>query len=149
MYSRDAAEALVAAECMAAKVRRVHRVLVGRYDRALRPHGLTVGQLDLLATLLEHGGAMRPTDLGRRLLMDRSTVSRDLDRLATAGLVQVGPGPSRRERVARVTERGRRRVEDAFVAWAQVQRDTERLLGRRGKSALETLVRLVDRHETE
>lgn len=87
---------------------------------------------------------MRPTDLGHRLLMDRSTVSRDLDRLEAAGLVRIGPGPSGRERSARVTETGKQRVAEAVAAWAEVQETTERLLGRRGRSALDTLVRLID-----
>ena len=140
MYNtRDVAE-LVGEECLAAKVRRVHRVVVRTYDDALRPEGLTVAQLDLLATLLDHGGVARPTDLGRWLLMDRSTVTRNVERLARLGLVESRPGQTGREIEVTVTATGRRAAGRSLRAWKRAQTEVAHRLGPDGVAALELLV---------
>lgn len=130
--STDAVSAIWTERCLASKVRRVHRVVVGRYDEALRPLGLTVSQLDMLMTLLGAGPDVRPIDLSRLLLMDRSTVSRNLDRLETRGLVVRTPGDSARESHVTVTPAGRRAAEGAAEAWFAAQEGTRARLGEEG-----------------
>lgn len=142
-----AVRALRATECLAAKARRVDRVLVARYDRRLRPVGITVAQLDLLATLLEFGGECRGVDLADRMYMDPSTISRNLSRLERVGLIATGPGRTRRERRVRVTPNGRRRAEKAFAPWREAQREAASLLGPRGIRALDVLVGRIDGRE--
>ncbi len=143
MYSSSDAAELVGQECLAAKVRRVHRVVVRIYDDALRPHGLTVAQLDLIATLLEHEGAARPSDLGRWLLMDRSTVTRNVERLRRLGLAECGPGATGREVEVRVTDDGRRLAGRSLAAWEVAQGEVAHLLGPDGVAALELLTQRV------
>ena len=149
MYSNADVAALVGEECLAAKVRRVHRVLVRTYDDALRPYGLTVAQLDLLATLLDHDGTARPSDLGRWLLMDRSTVTRNVDRLCTLGLVESGPGRTGREVEVSVTAAGRRLARRSLEAWKRAQGETSRLLGPDGVAALALLAERVNGQEDD
>ena len=143
MYSGSDVPELVAQECLAAKVRRVHRVVVRIYDDALRAHGLTVAQLDLIATLLDRGGGVRPSDLGRSLLMDRSTVTRNVERLRRLGLVERGPGHSRREVEVRVTDEGRQLAGRSSPAWEQAQRQVAEVLGDEGVAALDLLTQRV------
>ncbi|MDQ4069162.1 MAG: MarR family winged helix-turn-helix transcriptional regulator [Actinomycetota bacterium] len=144
MYSSSGGGAEhVGQECLAAKVRRVHRVVVRIYDDALRSHGLTVAQLDLIATLLDHGGAARPSDLGRWLLMDRSTVTRNVERLRRLGLVECGPGANGREVEVRVTGEGRQLADRSLAAWEQAQGEVARLLGPDGVAALDLLTQRV------
>ncbi len=148
-YSNIDVADLVGQECLAAKVRRVHRVLVRIYDDALRPHGLTVAQLDLLATLLDHQGAARPSDLGRWLLMDRSTVTRNVERLSALGLVESGPGRTGREVELSVTAAGRRLARRSLEAWERAQGETSRLLGPDGVAALALLAERVNGQEED
>ena len=61
---RPAAE-VIAAECLAVRVRTLNRAVTALYDDALRPHGLRVGQLNLLVAVARMGTA-RPGDLCRR-----------------------------------------------------------------------------------
>ncbi|HEX2054083.1 MAG TPA: MarR family winged helix-turn-helix transcriptional regulator [Actinomycetota bacterium] len=132
-----------ASECLAAKVRRVHRVVVRHYDDNLRRLGITVAQLDMLETLLEHGGRARAVDMSRWLLMDRSTVARNIRRLEAAGLVTVQPGPSKREKEIVVTAQGESLAADAKGPWEHAQQTVGRLLGPEGIEALEVLVERV------
>lgn len=147
MYNRSQAsttvETLWSEGCLAAKVRRVHRVVAGGYDRALRPEGLTVAQLDLLMTLIQAEDGRRPIDLAGDMQMDRSTLSRNLERLSSRSLVAVTNGETRRESRVHITAAGRRTVDAAAEAWRQAQQATRSRLGDEGVAALDLLTRLV------
>jgi len=138
--------ALWSEPCLAAMVRRLHRVVVGRYDEALRRHGLTVAQLDLLMTLLTADRALRSVELAGALQMDRSTLSRNLARLRRRGLVTGGDRPGA---AAAVTPAGRQMAEDAAEAWLRAQRATAEMLGADGVAALDLLARRVTTPDEE
>ena len=84
---RPAAE-LIAGECLAVRVRTLNRAVTALYDEALRPHGLRVGQLNLLVAVARMGTA-RPGDLCRILRMDKSTLSRDVEVMRRNGWLEV------------------------------------------------------------
>jgi DNA-binding MarR family transcriptional regulator len=110
--ARQAAE--IARDCMASRVRRLERRLTRIYDDALRAHGLTGSQLTLLvATQLS--GKTTAAEVGRRVDLEKSTVSRNLARLATAGLVDVSDG-------LRITARGAAAIVACHPAWRDAQR---------------------------
>src|SRR5437868_1565067 len=71
-------DAVIAAECLAVRLRTLHRAVTALYDDALRPHGLRVGQLNLLVAVARMGIA-KPGDLCRVLCMEKSTLSRDVE----------------------------------------------------------------------
>jgi DNA-binding MarR family transcriptional regulator len=142
-----AVKALWREPCLAAKVRRLHRAVVGAYDEALRPHGLTVAQLDLLMTVLAAGPRVRPVDLARDLQMDRSTLSRNLDRLEDRGLVARTSGSNARESRVAVTRAGRQAAENAAAAWFATQQATRARLGPAGLKALDLLTRRLTAQE--
>ena len=80
---------LIAAECLAVRVRTLNRAVSALYDEALRPHGLRVGQFNLLVAVAKLGTA-RPGDLCRILSMDKSTLSRDVEVMRRNGWLEVG-----------------------------------------------------------
>ena len=125
--------------CIAARVRRVHRTVVSRYDEALRHLGITVGQLDVLVTLLELGDTVSPAALGRALVMERSTVSRNLHRLEALGFVRISRTRSRGH-VVRLTMAGKRLVDRAYSPWNDIQSQIKKEIGWEGLRALDLLV---------
>jgi DNA-binding MarR family transcriptional regulator len=137
---RSAAEVL-AGECLAVRVRTLNRALGALYDEALRPLGLRVGQLNLLAAVGRLGTA-KPGDLCRVLRMDKSTLSRDVELLRRRGWLEVGDSPDARARPLRLTAEGLARLESALPAWREAQEKAVALLGAEGKEALG---RVVDR----
>jgi DNA-binding MarR family transcriptional regulator len=130
--------------CACNALRRGGRALSRLYDEALAETGLKVTQYSLLAALSRSGPAPL-TALADELVMDRSTLSRNLLPLERAGLVALEPGRDRRTRCAHLPEDGRRRLAEARPSWLAVQeRVTERFGRDRLKSLIAELTAIVD-----
>ena len=99
---------------MASRIRRLERLLTRIYDDALRDHGLTGSQLGMLVAI-QLGGKTTAVAVGRRIELEKSTVSRNLARLAAAGLVDPSDG-------LRITVRGAAAIAACHPAWRQAQR---------------------------
>ena len=129
--------------------------LVGRLLRAamladaaladgLGEHELQPGWFDLLAALRRAGDPyeLNPTELMRATMLSSGGMTKRLDRLAEAGLVERRPDPAdRRGVLVRLTPRGREVVDRAL---ADHVANEERLLGTLGASdrrALDNLLR--------
>jgi DNA-binding MarR family transcriptional regulator len=103
----DAAESTLERELTLLVRRALRRVWLGSYGAE--------GDLDhttfpLLAVLYEEG-PMRVSEMARTFRLDKSTVSRHLSRLESAGLVETRPDPTdRRCTLLHVTRRGSARV---------------------------------------
>src|SRR5256885_1497525 len=110
MPSTPTAHALeIASDCLASRARRLERQLTRIYDDALRGHGLTGSQLGMLVAI-QLGGRTNATAVGRRLDLEKSTVSRNVARLAAAGLVNTSGG-------VRITARGAAAITACHPAW--------------------------------
>lgn len=107
--------------CTAMKVRRLARRITRIYDEALAPHGLTIGQLGLLAALRRSRG-ISVNALAERLDGDSSTLSRLIKPLAAAGLLSLSTSPDdRRQRLVLLTDAGFERRGRASAAWRAAQ----------------------------
>jgi DNA-binding MarR family transcriptional regulator len=137
--TRQARRALWEEPCLAARVRRVHRIVSRSYDAALKDQGLTAAQLDVLMTLLTAERSVRRVELARALEMERSTVTRNLDRLVNRGLVTAVDGDTPGEARVEVTTAGRQAAEDAADAWFSAQRAIRQQLGEDGVDAVELI----------
>ncbi len=104
----------IARDCMATRVRGLERKLTRIYDDALREHGLTGSQLGMLVAI-QLSGPTTAAAVGRRLDLEKSTVSRNLARLAAAGLVDAADG-------LRITARGAAAIAACHPAWRAAQR---------------------------
>ncbi len=117
-----------ALECAGFSVRRAARALGSRYDEALRPLGLKSTQFTLL-NALHLLGESGVNALAERLLMDRTTLTRNLRPLERRGLVRARPGDDRRTRALTLTADGRAILAAALPLWHAVQRRVEEHLG--------------------
>jgi DNA-binding MarR family transcriptional regulator len=111
----------LAMQCACLQVRKAARAVTALYDRALAGEtGLRITQFTLLMAIDE----LRDATVGRLadlLVMDRTTLTRDLKPLVTEGLLKVSAGDDRRTRVVRLTRAGARRLEQAIPLWQRVQ----------------------------
>jgi len=130
---------MVASQCLAGRVRRLNRVITNLYDRALQPYGITVNQANVLVSLLVQGEAS-PGEIGVRLQMEKSTISRTLVRMKASGWVAVSGGGPRQ--TVHITDSGRQLMLDTHEAWQNAQRSAQELLGEDGVASL---VQAVDR----
>jgi DNA-binding MarR family transcriptional regulator len=130
---------VIAAECIAVRMRAINRVITSLYDDALRPHGLRVGQLNLLVAIARIGSA-RPVDLCQILHMDKSTLSRDVDLLRRNGWIETGESRGR-TRSLKLSRDGLALLEQVVPAWQYAQRQTRQLIGDEGANAVLQMAR--------
>ena len=135
--SNTAANAdLIARTCIAVRLRRLNRVVTNLYDNALRPHGLKASQLNLLVVAAKLGLA-RPAQVCEILQLDASTLSRNVERMRSAGWLEVVPADDGRAQPFRLTRAGQRLIDEAFPAWKQAQRRAAKMLGADAVALLE------------
>ena len=125
----------IAAECTGFGVRKASRALGRLYDEAMAPTGLRGTQFDLLVALsiAEEAPLLR---VAEELGLDRTTLTRNLAPLERDGLVESAPGPDRRMRLLRLTERGRETLNAALPHWERTQKRVVAALGKKRWRAL-------------
>ena len=68
--------------------------------------------------------------------LEKSTLSRDLERMRANGWVESLPGDDARTSLLRVTPAGRKLLEKSAPAWRQAQQEAEDLLGKEHSASL-------------
>ena len=107
-------------ECVARRLRQVNRTITRLYDEALRPHGLTVNQLNILAVVISEK-QIRPGQLGQSLGMEKSTVSRTVDRMVKKDWLKVAQGEDSRTQLLSATAKGRKLLLSVTPIWDDLQ----------------------------
>ncbi|HTZ18912.1 MAG TPA: MarR family winged helix-turn-helix transcriptional regulator [Dissulfurispiraceae bacterium] len=128
----------VAAECIAYRVRLLNRVITNIYDRTMKPLGLKVNQANIL-TMLSLADHASSADIARELLMDKSTVSRTVDRMRKNGWISVAGHGDGSSQVISVTPQGRKLMAAAHAQWKKAQKQAAALLGEEGVAAVRRL----------
>jgi DNA-binding MarR family transcriptional regulator len=93
-------------------------------DRALATIGLSTAKFYILIALgRDPGHLLSPTQIGARLLMERSNLTAILDRMERDGLVAREPNPAdRRSLLIRLTERGHVKLDQGAALYEQAIR---------------------------
>ena len=133
---------MIADECLAVRVRLLNRTITGIYDEALRPLGLTVGQLNILVVVAKLG-PISPKDVARRLNMEKSTVSRNVDRMRSHGWLTVSAGEVGRSQLLEINRKGRSLLERSVPLWKEAQERTKEILGQRGARSIHSVADAV------
>lgn len=136
--SLDRAADLIAGECLAVRVRLLNRTITAIYDDALRPLGLTAGQLNILVLIAKHG-PVSPGEMARRLNMEKSTVSRNIERMRKNGWLNVIAGESSRRQQLTLSRQGKSLIEKSVPPWSEAQIQARALLGRRGAASIHSV----------
>ncbi len=118
----------IAGECIAVRMRMLNRVVTNIYDDALRPLGVRVSQMNILVAAGKMGTA-RPAEVCERLHLDVSTLSRNVERMKARGWLEVIPDDDGRAQPFRLTNEGRKLLEQAAPAWKKAQQQAKSLLG--------------------
>jgi len=134
----DRAAKTIAADCLAARVRLINRTITAIYDDALRPLGLTAGQLNILV-IIANRGPISPGEIAQRLNMEKSTVSRNLARMRKNGWITVTAAASGHKQRLTLNGRGTALLESSVPAWENAQTRTRAVLGRRGADSIRSM----------
>ncbi len=106
--------------CACFNLRRATRAVTQLYDTVLRPVGLRTTQFTLLnAVRLQAPVTIRR--LAASVVMDRTTLTRDLRPLERQRLVSIETGEDRRERKVDLTAKGAQVITRALPLWQKAQ----------------------------
>lgn len=111
----------MAGQCACSSFRRASRAVTQHFDEILEPSGLRSTQFVILVSV----GANQPTSvsrLARELVMDASTVTRNLKPLEAQGLVKKTSEGTRRRLSLTLTAKGRKAVAESQPLWELAQR---------------------------
>ncbi len=106
--------------CTNRKLRMATRLVTQAYDTAMQSAGLKATQFTLLATLRGLGNPPL-TKLAEAMVMDRTTLTRNLKPLVNKGLIRIGTEQDQRVRQIQLTPQGRQLLDDAMPQWQQIQ----------------------------
>ncbi len=123
----------LARECIAARVRLINRVISALYDDALRPFGLRISQLNILAAVSSMDEA-RPAEVSRVLRIEKSTLSRDVELMKRKGWLESDPPTGGRNQTIGITPEGKQLLGRIRPSWAKAQAEARRLIGEDGEA---------------
>lgn len=116
-------------------------------DAIFRPHGITVGEFDVLAALRRGGDGtvLSPTTLARVSMLSPAGMTNRLNRLEAAGLIERRPDPAdRRGSLVELTAAGRTVADRALEDLVAAENATFAALGTAERQRLDrTLDKLI------
>jgi DNA-binding MarR family transcriptional regulator len=122
-------DAINPAACNCLALRQAARHVTQFYDQFLAPSGLRTTQYSILARL-QRRGPMTINALAAALVMDRTTLGRNILPLQRDGLVTIGTrSADRRSKVVRMSKAGAARFRAAQGAWQVAQARFEKEFG--------------------
>ena len=141
MAERGALTPMDVCHCFA--VRQAGRWISQLYDQHLAACGLRSTQYAILAQL-ERIGPASIAALAEAMVMDRTTITRNVTPLERDGLLEIAAAEDdRRRKEVRLSSRGREALAAARPHWRRAQQAFERHFGPEQAAALRTLLRAV------
>ncbi len=136
----------VGEECACFNVRKLSRAITRAYDHHLSEVDLRITQFTILNSVAVSGAA-NLNRIADALVMDRSTLGRNIRPLIKADLIEsLADEKDGRAQVLKLTKAGRARLDAAMPLWRKAQKELDAKLG---KTDLMSLVRNWGEIETK
>jgi DNA-binding MarR family transcriptional regulator len=145
-WRRERPDVNTAALALIGRLVRIAQLVDAELALTLRAHGLQPGWFDLLAALRRAGPPyeLNPTELMRATLVSSGGMTKRLDRLAEAGLVERSPDPGdRRGTRVRLTRAGRAAIDKTLDIHVANEERLLRALGTADRRKLDELLRAL------
>jgi DNA-binding MarR family transcriptional regulator len=117
----------VVATCLGYRTRKLARTVTRLYNDRLRPLGLNLAEMNLLAAIAAQR-AVQPAKLGRAMALEKSTLSRNTSRLVDRGWVEIRDHPDGRGVLLALTASGNQMLLRAVPAWKHAQQQAQLLV---------------------
>ena len=137
-----------ATSCIATRVRQLSRIVTRVYDDAMRPLGITGSQFTLLTQLAARDG-ITAVEIGYELDIEKSTLSRNLKRMLTLGLIIMDPPAGRRGRGLHLTPKGSDVIQQAYPVWLAAQQRAVAVMGPECRQTLDGLLHNAEKLTTD
>lgn len=127
-------------ECINTRLNRVTRIVNEIYRKHLEGIGVSESQMSILLHLYDHNPLMQ-SELGKNLHLQRSTVTRNLERMVKGGYI-AKKGTELRPEI-HLTAKGKRLVKKIQPAWEAAMEEIGKLLASSGMTAVDILDKRV------
>lgn len=131
-------------DCACFNIRKAARVITQNFDEIMQPGGVRATQFTILVMIADSDAATM-SELADKLVMDRTTLTRNLKPLQEQGLIKDVPGADRRTRSINLTSKGRRVLLKTLPLWKKAQARMTRYLGEQRFAGLLGELRSVER----
>ena len=129
--------------CACTVLRQAARVATQHFDKNLAASGLRISQFSVLSTL-RYVGPKTINELAEIMVLDRTTLGRNLRPLQRAGYIAVEAGKDdRRTKQLALRRKGETAVLKAMDRWGEAQTGFENAIGLDNAIALSKLLRQV------
>lgn len=143
-WAREMPEVDTRGAAIIARARRITLLCRRDIEASFARHGLDTGEFDVLGTLRRSGPpyTLRPTELYRSLMISSGGLTARLDKLEGAGLIKrrTAEGDAR-SLLVELTPEGRKRIEAAFRADMQIEKELVGVLSAAEHAELARLLR--------
>lgn len=107
--------------CVCANLRKKTRIVTQFYDKSLQPTDLKITQYSMLANI-NHQKAVSISKLGELLLLDQTTITRNVNLLKQSGYVDVTrDSQDARTKIISLTDTGIEKLNEATPIWQEIQ----------------------------
>jgi DNA-binding MarR family transcriptional regulator len=130
-------------DCNCRAVRQAARYVTQIYDRHLAPCGLRISQFGILA-MLKRKGPLTINELAAELIIDRTTLGRNIQPLERDGLIAVKPSAfDRRSKELHLSTMGEKKFREGRKLWLEAQKEFETSFGNERAIELRALLGLL------
>jgi DNA-binding MarR family transcriptional regulator len=120
--------------CMCYNLRKTSRAITQFYDKMLEPSGLAITQFGLLVAI-SISKSPTITKLANEMIIDRTTLTRNLNILQQKGLVRITElGNDKRRKNIVLTSKGEELLSKALPLWEKAQRSVTERFGKENSS---------------
>ncbi len=120
--------------CISGKVMRLNRITANIFRKYLSPFNITDSQLTVLFILSKMGGK-KQKELSDIMVMEKSTLNRNLQRLVERGLLTKDEFP-----LIQATQAGKKLANEMVPEWQKAMNEIQNLLGNEGEQALDLVL---------
>ncbi|MGB1242899.1 MAG: MarR family winged helix-turn-helix transcriptional regulator [Chitinophagales bacterium] len=120
--------------CSGGRIMLCERIISGIYRKHLSQFDLTNSQLVILMVINRMGNVSQ-ADLSRMLVLEKSSVSRNMKRLFASGYIKRGNA-----RKLEITLNGKTLLESLIPAWDAAKAEVNEMLGEEGQEAMDIIV---------
>ena len=115
-------------QCTCFNLRKASRIVTQYFDDSMRSIGLRGTQFTLLANAFAYS-PITVTRMSEIMVIDRTTLGRNLLPMEKRGLIKVESGDDRRTRIVKITDAGKRKLTEAYPLWKETQENIKQKMG--------------------
>ena len=115
--------------CLHLNLRRASRAMNKHFEHAMDGTGLTSQRFNIIMTLGANPNGMELMNLAELLVLDRSTLLRNLEPIEENGWIQDIPSDTKRARKIILTDSGYKMLRIGYPAWRKAQKEAVTILG--------------------